>query len=207
MSCERAGMTTELERLATNPAYSESAVWQSTGASPAMSFTYPRGWIYLNMVKGNEMHDTISAAYVPTDGVPPDCLPTSALEKIEQEVAKLTGLDRYRFLFVHLLMPALTNVEKNVLFVQATIAQARVALALEQEKAVSGQYPESAASNALFAIQKDPCNAQPLRYRRTDSGYELWSVGTDRKDDSGKGNPNETNSKNQPDWVWKLGRK
>jgi len=68
----------------------------------------------------------------------------------------------------------------------ACLAHIRVgvaAVALEQFRAGSHkQYP--AALSEATADYPDPFDGQPLRYRKTGSGYALYSIGSDLKDNS-----------------------
>nr|CAA9286545.1 hypothetical protein AVDCRST_MAG63-3995 [uncultured Armatimonadetes bacterium] len=65
-----------------------------------------------------------------------------------------------------------------------------VALALRAYRAERGRYPERLAELApeyLKSVPVDPFALEgPLRYRRTATGYVLYSVGPDGKDDGGK---------------------
>jgi len=54
----------------------------------------------------------------------------------------------------------------------------------------------------LQQFPQDPMDLKPLRYRVTTSGYDLWSIGLDRRDDGGKALPPETVLHDQPDWVF-----
>ncbi len=69
---------------------------------------------------------------------------------------------------------------------------ARVALALAVHKAERGAYPASLAALApgiLKMVPADRFSGEPLRYRREDGGYVLYSVGVDLDDDGGKEKP------------------
>jgi hypothetical protein len=75
---------------------------------------------------------------------------------------------------------------------QAEVSLCQVALALRTYQAQHGQYPDS-----LKALPKaptgpdvrDPFSLKPLLYQRTKSGFVLYSLGPDRRDDEGV--PNE----------------
>ena len=65
----------------------------------------------------------------------------------------------------------------------------RVALALAVHKAEQGAYPASLAALApgyIKAVPADRFSGEPLRYRREDGGYVLYSVGVDLDDDGGE---------------------
>ena len=66
-------------------------------------------------------------------------------------------------------------------------------LALHAYKLQHGGFPRQLADlvpDYLPAVPEDPFRARPLVYRRTETGYMLYSVGEDRKDDGGR--PMET---------------
>lgn len=83
---------------------------------------------------------------------------------------------------------------------QARLAQ--IAIALKQYKQARGQYPAELAQVApefIAAVPLDSFTGQPLRYRRQDNGFVVYSVGHDSKDDAGK----EVNGKTN-DVVWAV---
>ena len=71
----------------------------------------------------------------------------------------------------------------------ANLRMATTAVALEQFRATHNQYPAGLSEltpNFLAATPVDPFDGQPLRYRKQGSGYLLYSIGPDLKDDGGK---------------------
>jgi hypothetical protein len=71
---------------------------------------------------------------------------------------------------------------------QAEVELCRVACALKRFQLRNGRYPESLDElrpALLPAIPADRIDGQLLRYRRTDDGLVLYSVGEDRHDDDG----------------------
>jgi len=72
----------------------------------------------------------------------------------------------------------------------ANVRLALAAVALEQFRAAHGnRYPGALAELApdfLPAVPVDPFDGQPLRYRKQDAGYVLYSIGPDLKDNGGK---------------------
>jgi hypothetical protein len=65
-----------------------------------------------------------------------------------------------------------------------------VSLALRAFKLEKGHYPEKLAELTPSYIKKVPADpfggGEPMRYRRTDKSYLLYSIGPDGKDDGGK---------------------
>lgn len=116
------------------------------------------------------------------------------------------------YIVARLLLPAITQVSCNALFMDARRRQVLTALALERFFVKNARYPAALSElvpDFLPAIPADPCDAQPLRYRPTPSGrYALWSVGFDGKDDAGKVTPDSktspklTKREYKGDWTW-----
>jgi hypothetical protein len=67
-----------------------------------------------------------------------------------------------------------------------------VALAAERYRLRHGDWPRAIAAlvpDYLPAVPLDPFDGAPLRYRRTDGGAVVYSVGEDGRDDGGDPNP------------------
>jgi hypothetical protein len=63
-----------------------------------------------------------------------------------------------------------------------------VALALRLYRKEHGRYPEdlqALAPKFLPSVPSDPYDGKPLRYRKLQKGFKVWSVGGNRKDDGG----------------------
>jgi hypothetical protein len=92
---------------------------------------------------------------------------------------------------------------------QTRLHLALVACGLERHHAAHGSYPDQLAALVPAFVEKLPhdlFDGQPLRYRRTADGYQLYSIGWNGKDDGGiassdrSGKP-EWNS-DSGDWLW-----
>jgi hypothetical protein len=72
----------------------------------------------------------------------------------------------------------------------ANLRLAKTAVALERFHGTHQNiYPDSLAELApefLPQIPKDPYDGQPLRYHKTTTGYQLYSVGPNLRDDGGQ---------------------
>jgi len=69
---------------------------------------------------------------------------------------------------------------------------ARIILAVERYRLSHAGLPETVDQVVpayLAAVPEDPFSGAPLRYRRTERGFVVYSVGEDRKDDGGKLEP------------------
>ena len=84
---------------------------------------------------------------------------------------------------------------------QSLADQALLACALERYHLANGHYPETLEALTPRFLEKLPhdiITGQPLRYRRTEGQFVLYSVGWNESDDGGKaGKTNEDG-----DWVW-----
>jgi hypothetical protein len=75
----------------------------------------------------------------------------------------------------------------------AHLRLSQTALALERFRAAhDNRYPDALGElspQLLPAVPVDPFDGQPLRYRKQDTGYLLYSIGPDLKDDGGQRPP------------------
>ena len=70
----------------------------------------------------------------------------------------------------------------------ANLRAARTALAVERYRLDTGRLPEKPGElrpRYMEEIPEDPFDGKPLRYKRLDNGYVIYSIGPDGKDDGG----------------------
>jgi hypothetical protein len=80
---------------------------------------------------------------------------------------------------------------------------ARVLLAVERYRLSHGSLPDAIDSlvpEYFASVPEDPHDGLPLRYRRLDRGYMVYSVGEDQRDDDGKRQPPEDARKHNETW-------
>jgi hypothetical protein len=80
---------------------------------------------------------------------------------------------------------------------------ARVLLAVERYRVAHGALPDAIDSlvpQYLAAVLEDPHDGEPLRYKRLDRGYMVYSVGEDGRDDGGKQTPPMDARKHNETW-------
>lgn len=80
---------------------------------------------------------------------------------------------------------------------------ARVLLAVERYRLVHGSLPEAIDSlvpEHFASVPEDPLDGMPLRYKRLDRGYVIYSVGEDRRDNGGKPRPPEDGERHYETW-------
>ncbi|MCX5770469.1 MAG: hypothetical protein NTZ09_09395 [Candidatus Hydrogenedentes bacterium] len=137
----------------------------------------------------NEPDDTLHAQRVSQF----NALPGPAHKGIERTTCKPAFFDtlfgQHRIL-ADILRPALG---RSMIDFDRGIALARagqVAVALKQYKQQRGEYPadlEALTPDYLRDVPADPFTGGPLTYRREGSGFVVYSVGSDGRDDGGKG--------------------
>jgi hypothetical protein len=111
-----------------------------------------------------------------------------AFHQVEQELEKRMSQGRWKMLFTSLLIPALTRTGEKGVRVTADLRLARLALMiLTYKSAHDGKLPASLAD--LAGVSLDPFDDQPLRYRQTETGFLIWSIGPDGIDQNGQPRP------------------
>ncbi|MHC4433159.1 MAG: hypothetical protein ACYTBS_15055, partial [Planctomycetota bacterium] len=142
-----------------------------------------------------------------------DCIEASKLPR-DQRVARFRQiadeLEDMGLLHVvaKTLAPALSRVAQLDLRFQADIDMARTAVAIERYRLTKGALPKDLASlvhDYLDQVPIDPFDGQPIRYRRTEPGYRLYSVFEDGQDHDGKGK-DEVNRNDPHDWPFIVAR-
>jgi len=127
----------------------------------------------------NYMEACIDASQLP---------PVERLKRFRQIRAEIEQLS-----FLHLLAkqttPAITRVAELDLRARAHLELAKTALAIERYRLAGGKVPEQLEElvpQYLPAVPSDPFDGNPLRYRRTEPGYRLYSISEDGQDNGGK---------------------
>ncbi|KPK51424.1 MAG: hypothetical protein AMS22_10940 [Thiotrichales bacterium SG8_50] len=109
---------------------------------------------------------------------------------------------------VKVLAPAMSRVAELDLRFRADIDMARTAVAIERFRLTKGDLPRDLASlvpDYLDQVPIDPFDGQPIRYRRSEPGYRLYSVFEDGADHDGKGK-DEINKGDPHDWPFIVAR-
>lgn len=87
------------------------------------------------------------------------------------------------------LAPALSRIADLNLRYRAHMDLARTALAIERHRLATGKLPEQLPDLVpayLAEVPIDPFDGQPIRYRRTEPGYVVYSIMEDGQDNGGK---------------------
>lgn len=112
---------------------------------------------------------------------------SQAAEAHVREVSS-SGINRMRYVFTNLLMPAMSAVFQATGRGIGTNSCTDTALAIEQYRLANGSIPASLDELVpafISSVPIDPMDGKPLRYIVTDSGYTLYSVGRNQVDDGG----------------------
>jgi hypothetical protein len=105
--------------------------------------------------------------------------------RINSEVQQLS--------FLHVMakntMPALTRIAEQDLRARAHLELAKTALALERYRLTGAKVQErleELVPQYLKEVPSDPFDGNPIRYRRADPGYCLYSISNDGQDNGGR---------------------
>ncbi len=89
---------------------------------------------------------------------------------------------------VELLIPYMSGIFDKAARFHALQRLTQVAIALRLYRHENGRYPETLQElvpKYLPSVPVDPFDGKPLRYKRLKSGFKIWSIGQDFKDDGG----------------------
>jgi hypothetical protein len=110
-------------------------------------------------------------------------------------------------IFIALLMPALTAVVNAEDRAVTSEGMTQVVFALAAYRADHGSYPADLAAlvpKYLPAVPEDLFSGGPIRYKREDTGYIVYSVGINRKDDGGRTFGEGADDEGCDDWVIRV---
>lgn len=142
-----------------------------------------------------------------------DCIEACELPRIERPERLRQINDALENLsFLHLgvktLAPALGRVAALDVRCQGGTDLARTALAIERYRLATGSIPrdlESLVPDYLDHVPLDPYDGRPIRYQPTASGYRLYNVAEDGRDDGGLGK-DEVPRGDPYDWPFIVAR-
>ncbi|MCA9168107.1 MAG: hypothetical protein KDB23_10580 [Planctomycetales bacterium] len=87
-----------------------------------------------------------------------------------------------------MMMPTFSGAFGIEVHAESTLLMTKISVALERYRLANGEYPTALnqlGPDLLTVERIDPFDGKPLRYRRTEHGYLLYSVGKNRDDDGG----------------------
>ncbi len=116
-----------------------------------------------------------------------------------------------RYIMSSLLLPGFSKAIARDTDARARARVAQVVMAIERHRlAHNGNLPESTvelAPNLVLKLPADPFDGQPLRFKRLESGYIVYSAGPDAEDDGGKERPAKLKEKERWDTTFIVERK
>jgi hypothetical protein len=92
------------------------------------------------------------------------------------------------YFLTKLWFPALERVGMIDLRIHAQLDCARAVLGVERFRLAEGRLPETLEQlvpKFIEAVPIDPFDSKPLRYKRLEKGYTIYSVGEDGEDNGG----------------------
>ncbi len=98
-------------------------------------------------------------------------------------------------------MPSMRRLILTDLVHLTRLRVAGVAMAVEQHRLSNGKLPEQLADlvpTFLREVPLDPYDGRPLRYRRREKGYVVYSIGKDLADDDGTERPARRRGRQEP---------
>lgn len=125
-------------------------------------------------------------------------------DRIDREIKKLSP----RYKIIAMLFPNLTTVMFKKATLEAVLETARIGIACKIHKNANGSFPENPAllsPGTLAKIPPDPFSGKPFIYRLQDTGFIVYSVGSNLKDDGGRGTYLITQlvMEKDDDWFWR----
>jgi hypothetical protein len=129
------------------------------------------------------------------------------LPRVREIVKKAT--DASIFIFMPKIM--LSSMDKLYpihLRVRANIDCAIMALAIERYRLKEGKLPETVemlVPGYLPQVYVDPFDGKPLRYKQTEPGYMIYTIGEDGVDDGGRERDQKNRDKTY-DWAFQVYR-
>ena len=170
---------------------------------------FPKGWIYQNVILMHECYDAVLAPYkaAAESGKPMtigDAVSIHSWLGAHGVFSEWTGA---YYLFVRLGMGVGDTVQRKYFMAHTEWQQTLLGCALEKFHLQHNAFPEKLdelVPKFIAEVPLDIADGKPMRYRRNaDGGYDLWSIGEDRKDDGGKFDVQKTASE-QADWIWHM---
>jgi hypothetical protein len=166
---------------------------------------YPTGWLRLNQTRTNRYFDDMLAR---VSQEPPRIHTERPVSSIPEDMAQAGKIEHTRYLLFFLMVPALSDIERNFAYAQTLLDETRIGCALELHRLARGSFPASLDALVpafLPALPRDVMTGEPLHYRPGQAGdYLLYAVGWNRQDDGGKFDPKASYPKQQADWVWTM---
>lgn len=166
----------------------------------------PRGWIRKNKAVMAELHDNYSLAAISSKERTFD---VELMKQFDPAVVE-NVLKGVRMTIVRLMMPALGKAVERFAETHTAVELAAVAVALERYRLKHDSFPGELSALVPEFVQSLPfdiIDGNPLRYRKTDDAFVLYSIGINQIDEGGTLGEDEKERRrhwrsDQSDWVW-----
>jgi hypothetical protein len=175
------------------------------GLMTAIRLAYPTGWSLLDQAAMHRFHLDWTSGLIDL---------TTRTSRQHQPTPSILWRGTSDPFFPVFIAPKLRTLSEDAAVgypaVQTALDQAVVACALERCRRADGRYPESLTELAprfLKQLPHDIMTGNPWIYRRTDSGFTLYSVGGNRVDDGGVPSGRQSwgfLDLTSGDWVWAM---
>ncbi|MHC4482198.1 MAG: hypothetical protein ACYSW4_01480 [Planctomycetota bacterium] len=133
-------------------------------------------------------------AYIKANQLPPHQR-REAADAVEDTIENISKIH----ILLRTFMPALSRVTELDIRAIAHLRTAQVAIAIQRYRLAAGKLPDNLSDLApayLDALPKDPFDGQDIRYRKLETGFVVYSIGEDERDDGGKERRRKSRDKN-----------
>ncbi len=164
----------------------------------------PRGWLYLSLVSIVDADEMQAHTF---DPVRDSVSPAASKEALRRMETFLAGKSPFK-IAARIAVPNFIKATQTTVRNQNSVNEALIACALERYHIAHGEYPESLDALTPQFIEKVPhdiIDGGPLKYRKNNDSFVLYSIGWNEEDDGGtpaKVDRNGTPDSNDGDWVW-----
>ena len=180
--------------------------------SAGLASLIPRGWFYQEQVNYNRIFEDFVRPGVNVESRRVDPQVISRNEKgIEQSLRRGVSPVLGHRIMAGMLIPAVPQAQRKFAYAQTSADAAILACALERYRLATGRFPDSLAALTPNYIEKPPhdlITGEPLKYRTENTGFVLYSVGWNTKDDGGivamSGKSTSSIDLTQGDWVFRV---
>jgi len=172
-------------------------------------FGYNKFWFWL--FRPFKISDLTYSMKIYDEAVETGKIPYYKTSELRKSLSrKLVKIPRYH-IFAFWLIPNFEGMFLKKTALEAEILAAKAGIACKIFQNRHGIFPEKLSQlvpDILSEVPTDPFSGKPLIYRRTPSGFIVYSVGSNGKDDGGKETREITKilAEKDDDWVWYEGK-
>ncbi|MBW8035904.1 MAG: hypothetical protein FVQ79_09810 [Planctomycetes bacterium] len=161
----------------------DSSTAAMNGGGSGMRFAYAG-----LRISGLAYNDGVTNIEIQTQAIDLFKLPLAdrltAADAIDKKIKALGYLN----FFTKITMPAIVRVIQRDVKYAANLDVAQTAIAVEKYKRTTGNLPKNLIDltpEYIKEIPTDPFDGKPLRYKKTEKGFIVYSIGQDKTDDGG----------------------